>query len=181
MRQITDNFAQNHKERKVVAQCPMIISSHARLPQDGHAKFARLSQYKAIRHTDPALEPCGHCANFSCSCTFCSILAAALQLRAQLSCGFCKTNVWVANYSASRMNTLRALQQSCGSLECLAAVLRPPEIAKKMNMSKISILTSPATLFFCKSCGVAHNTVRLPHKTQKFVVARQTGAWLPQG
>ena len=41
------------------------------------------------------------------------------------------TNVWAANYNVSRMNTLRALQQSCGSRACLAAALRPPENAKK--------------------------------------------------
>ena len=42
-----------------------------------------------------------------------------------------KINAWVANYYVSRTNTLRALQQSCGSLACRAAGLRPPETAQK--------------------------------------------------
>ena len=43
------------------------------------------------------------------------------------------------NYYISRTNTMGVLQQSCGSLACLAAVLRIPEIAqksqKKMNIA----------------------------------------------
>ena len=35
---------------------------------------------------------------------------------------------WVANYNVCRTNTLCALQQYCGSLACLVAVLRLPEI-----------------------------------------------------
>ena len=48
------------------------LTSHARLQQEVHAKFTRLSQDKTIRHMVPALQPCGHCA-------FRSILAAALR------------------------------------------------------------------------------------------------------
>ena len=123
MRQIADNFAQNHTQRKAALRCSYdYLMSHARLSQD-----------KAIRHTVPAvptLRPCGQCVMFSCSHMLHSIFAAALEKRAWLSCGFHKTNVWVANYYVSCTNTLRALQQSCGSLACLAAVLRPPEIAQ---------------------------------------------------
>ena len=85
------------------------------------------------------------------------------------------------------------LRQSYEHLACLAAVLRQPcmscgcrtsfrkrkQIAKKMNMSKIRC-GSLATLFFVRqSCGVVHNTVRLPYETKKFV-SLQIGAWLPQ-
>ena len=73
------------------------------------------------------------------------------------------------------MNTLRVLQQSCGSLVCLAAVVRLSEnakkIAKKMNILKFRC-DRLATLFFVRqSCGVVHNTLRLPYETKKFVVA----------
>ena len=77
------------------------------------------------------------------------------------------------------------LRQSFEHLACLAAVLRQhcvscgcrtsfrqrKQIAKKMNVSKIRC-GSLATLFFARqSCGVVHNTMRLPYETKKFVVA----------
>ena len=70
VRQIADNFAQNHTQRKAAVRCSYdYLTSHARLPQYGNAKFARLSQDKAIRRTVPALYPCGHRAILSCSRT----------------------------------------------------------------------------------------------------------------
>ena len=78
--QTEDDFAQNHSERKAAVRCSYnYFTSHARLPQDGHAKFVRLSQDKVIRLTVPAPQPCVHCAIFSCSHMFHSILATALQ------------------------------------------------------------------------------------------------------
>ena len=86
--EITDNYAQFVTERKAaVHNSYEYLVSLARQPQDGHAKFARLSQHRTILNTAPALQPCGHCAIFSCSRTFRSILVAALQLSARLSCG----------------------------------------------------------------------------------------------
>ena len=75
--QITDNAALDHIERKAVVRC-FYDYRDARLPQDGRAKFASMSQYKAIRCTGPTLQPCVHCAIFSCIRTFCSILATVL-------------------------------------------------------------------------------------------------------
>ena len=47
VRQIADNFAQNHTECKATVRCSYdYLTSHARLLQDGHANFARLSQDK---------------------------------------------------------------------------------------------------------------------------------------
>ena len=58
VRQIADNFTQNHTERNGAVQCLNdYLMSHARLPQDGHAKFERLSQDKTICHPVPALQP----------------------------------------------------------------------------------------------------------------------------
>ena len=92
----------------------------------------------------------------------------------KMSCGCCKTNAWLANYYVSRTNTLRVLQQSCGSLVscgCRTSFRKRKQIAKKMNMSKIHC-GSLTTLFFVRqSCGVVHNTVRLQYETKKFVVA----------
>ena len=68
------------KERKTAVRCSYdYLTSHARLPQDGHAKVTRLSQDKTIRRTVPALQPCGYSAIFIYSRTFRSILVAALR------------------------------------------------------------------------------------------------------
>ena len=79
--------------------------------------------------------------------------------------------------NVSHMNTLGALPQSCGSLGCLAAILRPPEIAQNRKENEhvanlvFDVLPCDLGFFFARqSCGVSHNTVRLPRETQKFVV-----------
>ena len=70
------------ESHRTEGSCTMLynyLPSHGRLPKDGHAEFARLLQDKAISRTVPTLQLCDHCAIFSCSCTFCSIFAVALQ------------------------------------------------------------------------------------------------------
>ena len=63
------------------------------------------------------------------------------------------------------------LQQPCVSCGCRTSFRKRKQITKKMNMSKIRC-GSLATLFFVRqSCGVVHNSVRLPYETKKFFVA----------
>ena len=61
----------------------------------------------------------------------CGSLVIKRTIIVRQSCGFRKTNAWLAKYYVSRTNTLRVLQQSCGSLACLPAVLRLSEYAHK--------------------------------------------------
>ena len=54
MRQIADNFTQNHIERKAAVRCSYYyLTSNERLPQDIHAKVTRLL-LKPVSH-----QPCG--------------------------------------------------------------------------------------------------------------------------
>ena len=94
--------------------------------------------------------------------------------KAQLSCGSLAAFVRQMCGWRTIKPVVRALQLSCGSLECLPAVLHPPEIAhncKENEHVEAFVFEQPCDLVFHKSCGVAHNTVRLPHEPQKFVVA----------
>ena len=74
-------YTQNHTEPKAALRCPYnYLTSLARLPQNGHEKFARLLQDKGTHCTVPSLQLCHHYyAIFCCSRTFHSILTTALQ------------------------------------------------------------------------------------------------------
>ena len=178
VRQFADNFAQNHKERKAAVRC----SYDARLRQDGHTKFARLSQDNAVRRTVPALQPCGHCVIFSCSHMFRRILATTLQQSARLSCGSLAHFVRQMRGWQTITSVIQTPCVSCSSLAAALCVLQLSCVLQKMHKNRkenkhveslvFDVAAALGPCFFVRqSCGVAHNTVRLPQETQKFFVA----------
>ena len=154
--------------------------SHARLPQDGRAKFARLSQDRAIPRTVPALQPCSHCAIFSCGHTFRSIPAAALQLSAWLSCGSLAALVRQINGLRTITSVVRTPCVPCSSLAATLHVLQLSCVLQKSHKNRnenrhvenlvFDIAAALQPCFFIRqSCIVAHNNSRLLHENQKFV------------
>ena len=112
-----------------------------------------------------------------CSRAFRGILAAALQKSARLSCGSLAAVVrqmrgWRTITSVVRTPCVSC--STCGSLVCLAAVVlfQNTQTNRKENEHVENSLRQPYGLFSVRqSCGVAHNCVRLPYETKKFVIA----------
>ena len=62
-----------------------------------------------------------------------------------------KTHAWLANYYVSCTNTLRVLQQSCGSLKCalrLSYVFQKTQTNRKENEHVENLLRQPCDLVF---------------------------------